>query len=362
MAALCSAAFFSCKKEPVEDFPLSENTYLKESLELTCSGSRMEGKQVLFSPEIMDETKAVLEFSGLEWGIGANKAATPGILPGVMKTVLDVDIERRHDGILFSGSGVQDGISYTCTGSIDNNGMKADLTVTQPEHRLTGSHPVVKADPLIVNWESSQFMLLGKKWDMNELLSMILNLTNARETVGNCMHEVRFTTDGNMRFVFSRKDNLEERLVSPCNLTLCAGVTDTDFTMYVNPFAFGSAAVTDTVAVAGTKAIKISELIADVSTVLSTYFSKGIEVSYTVNPDGTARIFVDKETLLPVLELLRPLFEDENFRKTLIALVKELAPPALSGFIGPIITPFFKQLPAIIDGTVALEFGLNVEM
>lgn len=98
--ALAGGVLTSCSNDDDSSVvsPITQTkTYADASgLTLTYSGAPMLGKQVVFTPDANDITKATLTLSGAQTtsplSDNASGLATAGVIPGEVSTTIDVDM------------------------------------------------------------------------------------------------------------------------------------------------------------------------------------------------------------------------------------------------------------------------------
>ena len=366
VAAIIISAAASCSKEEDSSFPVENGTFSENTLILNYSGQPMVGKQVTFTANPSDASKGWIEISGQDWRKEENgsKLGTSGAVPGMDVTRIDVNVNAEEDQMTFNGNGTQECNQISCTGSINEEGMKLDLNVLVAENSLQGTYHMQKLpqDPFCYNWEADGLSLgMGPaKIEMNAVLNLILNQLQIKEQtvaekISAHLHEVKFMEDGNVMISYSRKDNLETPVTSPANTACYGKVKDGKFVLYLNPFAIQKARDIQT------KSVNLSTLISQIGGQVFSYLETGIPMSFHTNSEGITSVCIDERTLLPILKSLKPLFEDEEFQKTLVGLISSALPENIGGMVGMLLPNLIRQLPDIIDSTRSILLGINLK-
>ena len=122
--------------------PITETTYnSKNGLELTYSGETLLGKQVVFTPNAADGTKATLKLSGATFSMEGMPMTLPGngVIPGEEITTLEVEnILINGDVISFEGKNENESRVINYKGTADKSSMNLDLNVVMASNVLSG--------------------------------------------------------------------------------------------------------------------------------------------------------------------------------------------------------------------------------
>ena len=88
--------------------------------------------------------------------------------------------------------------------------------------------------------------------------------------------------------------------------------------------------------------------------------AEGVPLSYTTGEDGKTVVYLGKDVLLPLLQQIAPLFEDEQTVNSLVELLKESAGEELAGLVELFLKPVLVAMPDIIATTTDVQIGLTL--
>ena len=372
-AVICSVSLFTSCSDDDDDkvvCPVSETTFTdKSGLQLTYSDAPMLGKTVQFVPQgdkaVLTLSGAPLELSGLQRNEmpALGGLATAGVVPGELTTTLNVDLKIEGDKVSFEGTDEKEGRVLTYKGEATQSGLQLDLNVTLPKNELAGTSwnlaPVkfLSASPIHVVWDADKFPLGDDgEWDMNGALNLMFGMAPIKDgktipqLLCGVLNKVTFLADGNIQAEY--KDDPSDADWKTSSLNLASYVVK-DGKLYVYLNAAQIAAVA-----ARSRAIDMSfvtELVKDIIPMLA----GGVPLSYSIGEDGKTIVYLDKDVLLPLLQKVAPLFEDEVVINELIELLKANA-GEMAALVDPFLKPILVALPNVIATTTEIQIGLTL--
>lgn len=385
MAGLACGGFFtSCSDDddPTTDeiviCPIAQTTYTDASgLVLTYSGQPVLGKQVVFAPDANDGSKATLTISGVLdlssftglMNSRENASATlaaPGVIPGQTTTNLTVDLTVSGDEVSFEGTTEQDGCTIAYDGSASEGGLTLNLNVTMPANDLTNTTwTVVPFDdvtyqsiPIHFVWESSKDITImpGYALPVSTIVEMALRLPllgdqSVNGALTQVFHSVTFNADGNITAEYKKNMTDAEWATSPLNMaqyTANAG----SLQLYLNPSQIMANIQNSRLSRSTT-----SDILANLMPVVLPMLSQGVPMKYVIE-DNNMKVYLGTDVLLPLLEALAPMFQDEAFLQQIMDMVaNDPTMGAMAGMVGPVL----EQLPDVIAGTTNMEVGVNFQ-
>ena len=374
MAGLACGGFFtSCSDDddPTTDevviCPIAQTTYTDASgLVLTYSGQPVLGKQVVFTPDANDGSKATLTISGVLdlssftglMNSRENASATlaaPGVIPGQTTTNLTVDLTVSGDEVSFKGTTDQDGCTIAYEGSASEGGLTLNLNVTMPANDLTGATWTISGEaPIHFVWESDkQISIVPGMLDMpiGDIINLALSFPLLGEQTVNgaltqVFHSVTFGTDGNITAEY--KKNMTDAPLNMAQYTANAG----SLQLYLNPSQIMANIQNSRLSRSTT-----SDILANLMPVVLPMLSQGVPMKYVIE-DNNMKVYLGTDVLLPLLEALAPMFQDEAFLQQIMDMVaNDPTMGAMAGMVGPVL----EQLPDVIAGTTNMEVGVNFQ-
>lgn len=373
---LCILSFFTaCSDDDDVKCPVENTVFTdKNGLQLTYSGEAMLGKEVSFTSQSVD--KAVLTLSGasldLSGLIPAGKStnntstegiATAGVVPGELTTTLNVDLLVEGEKVSFEGTDEKDGRVINYKGEATKDGLKLDLKVTMPKTDLVGTSwklaPVgfMTADPIHIVWNADEFPFNGGTWDIQSALLLTMGMAPIKDGMTvpqllfGILNEVTFLPDGNIQAKYKNTPADTEWKESPLNLAMYAVKGDKLY-VYLN--------ANQIMAVANkSRAADLSFVMGLLKNIVP-MLAEGIPLSYTTNEDGNTVVYLGKDVLLPLLQQIAPLFEDEQTVNSLVELLKGSAGEELGALVDAFLKPVLVAMPDIIATTTDIQIGLTL--
>ena len=366
-AVICSVALFtSCSDDDDKIVsPVGETTFTDANgLQLTYSGATMLGKKVTFSPNAADATKATLTLAGeldlssmINRSTGASPQA-PGVIPGEITTVLNVEnIVIDGDKVKFKGTDEKNGRTINYDGEATSSFLKLNLTVSLPANALAGTAFTTIEDgglgSLYYKWDAAEFPYFGGTWDINSAIVLIISFTQIDgktipAMLAGILHKITFLPDGNIQAEY--KDELTDAEWKTSDLNIATYTVDGDkIYLYLNP---------SQIAASVNRSIGVDDILGNLIPAVLPMLSNGIPLSYSVDSDGNVTAYLDTATLLPILKLVAPMFEDEEFVNSLIQMLTEQAGDM--GYLVGMLKPVLVAMPQIIETTEVVQFGLKL--
>jgi len=373
----CGGFFTSCSDDddPTNDeivvCPVGQTTYTDASgLVLTYSGQPVLGKQVVFAPDANDGSKATLTISGvldlssltgmMAGRQDASAIGVPGVIPGQVTTTIPVDLTVSGDEVSFEGTTDQDGCTIAYEGSASEGGLTLNLNVTMPANDLTGATWTISGEaPIHFVWESDkQISIVPGMLDMpiGDIINLALSFPLLGEQTVNgaltqVFHSVTFGTDGNITAEYKKNMTDAEWATSPLNMaqyTANAG----SLQLYLNPSQIMANIQNSRLSRSTT-----SDILANLMPVVLPMLSQGVPMKYVIE-DNNMKVYLGTDVLLPLLEALAPMFQDEAFLQQIMDMVaNDPTMGAMAGMVGPVL----EQLPDVIAGTTNMEVGVNFQ-
>ncbi len=381
-SAAAVLALVSCEKKGAEPFFVQTETFSGNRLELFYSDCLMHGKSVTVTPDAEDASKATLTLAGMDWSAVAKAEGpvkTSGVLPGQFTTELDVTMSVFADHAEISGESQVEGYSVTTKGSFDRNGLKIHFDVIAPQNPLAGNYGLNAENPLIINWDADRFPFGDGDWAIQDALRMVMMMVKIEgkspaQHLAELLHEVYFLNDGNVQIKYSPADQRDKQVVSPLNLAFYSGVTENSAKLSLNVFGIqkmiqsqqpGNDPATKAPAENGgdkpTIQVDLAAVINDVKAVLNNAITNGVKLGYRMDAEKKAmELFLDKDTLLPLLEAVCPIFEDPGAVAMIVEVLKQSAPAEMQQMVTVFVPPILNGLPITIKTTRSIEIGIRL--
>lgn len=374
--ALAGSILTSCSSEdsPSVVSPITQTkTYTDNSgLTLTYSGAPMLGKQVVFTPNADDASKATLTLSGVQAGavMAANTSAvaTAGVIPGETTTTIDVDLSVKNDSVTFSGEENRGGYTLKYQGSATDASLNLALNVTFAETAWTNtSWSLLPAgnlfsgdpmQPVYLNWKADSFDFNGSPYDIQSALTLIVSMTQIKgNTIPNLLcgvlNKVTFLPDGNIQAEYKDSVNAAEWKTSPLNLATYTVPEANKIRLFLNPTQIASAA-------SGKSRAGVTDILPQLMAAVTPMLSEGILITLDKDEEGVLTAYLDTDTLLPVLKIAAPLFEDEATVEQLLTQLKAQA-GEMASMVDVFLKPIFTAMPQIIGSTETIQIGIKMQ-
>lgn len=374
-AVICSVALFtSCSDDDAKVVsPVGETTFTDANgLALTYSGVSMLGKKVTFTPNAADATKATLTLSGLmdlSSILRSNDTPAvnaPGVIPGETTTTLNVEnMIIDGDKVVFEGTEENNGRSIKYSGEATSKNMNLALEVTMPSNVLSGTSwdlaptgTMFEGDPMApihVKWDADEFSFGGSTWDINSAISLIVSMTQIEgksipQLLSGVLNKVTFLPDGNIQAEYKNSLTDTEWKTSELNIATYT-VSNNKIYLFLNLSQIMSSANKN-------RDINSNEILGSLIPMVLPMLSNGIPMTYVEEEDKMS-VYLDTETLLPILQVLAPMFENEEFVTGLVDMLKEQA-----GDMGALVDAFLKpvlvEIPQIVSTTKTVQIGLKL--
>lgn len=348
-------------------------------LNLTYSGQPMYGKQVQFSPDANDGSKATLKLGGAAFApatkdVEKSGIKTSGVIPGEQSTILPVNLVINGTVVSFEGVDESNGRKLAYKGSIDNGKMNLDLNVTLLNNDLANTsykplEPIVdpsmtkpvENNPILISWVAKDSIPVGSpdnKYPANQLIQMVMGMKlidgqSAPEFIHSVLGQVTFLPDGNIQAKYKDDPKEETWKDSPLNVVTYR-MNDGKLMLYVNPSQIE--------AIEAASKVSVNDLLPMILPVFANVLENGIPVNCEVSGEGIMKAYIDKEVLLPILNAIKPMLESKEAVDAIMGLIKSSLPdPTLGMVIEMFVRPILEALPGVIDTTTELNVGLNLE-
>ena len=266
--------------------------------------------------------------------------------------------------LIFLASGI---VTLSC--SDDNDHLEtfpivgktynpAPLITEQPDDAF--SDPVIVQRPDILIWESTNKIVTSEGQPGSNVMDVI-NLMlafapiegadNYMDALQRSIRNISFLPDGNIQaeYVENLKEDKDDWKTSPKGIATYKVDSDSKLRLFLH---------LDEIKKTGLMTESGTDGVAGLILTLQDLLQNGISLTYSLDGHKLS-VYLDKETLLPILKKLKPLFQNTEFCNQM----KEAANSAMPGmgmFINPILDAIFRDLPSVIDGTTQLRIGLNL--
>lgn len=382
-ALLAGATVTSCSNDdepekvvcPVESTTFSDTN----GLVLTYSGQPMIGKQVQFTPNQEDGSKATLTLSGasvempsMPMGreVSNNPIAAPGVIPGETTTTIAVDLTIEGDKVTFKGIDEKNGRKLTYTGEVTSGSMKLDLQVEMPQNALSGTTWKLAGDPENLNENPEKPILpfhiiwttehkpngQEQPMDMGYILRLVASMTPIEGVkmpvaLYNVFQSVTFQPDGNIQAMYKDEMTDAEWKESPKNLAMyTVDESKKQVRVFLNVAQIAATASQES-------RTSVQEVIPQIMGQLTELLVSGIPVSYATLEDGSTAFYLDDEVLLPLLKIVAPLTADPELKAKILELVKANAGP-MGDFAAIFVGQILDNFVGVVDKTTDIQLGI----
>ncbi|WP_430812054.1 MULTISPECIES: DUF4925 domain-containing protein [unclassified Carboxylicivirga] len=369
---LTASVFTACSDDddPVVS-PVEETVYTDATgLQLTYNDAAMLGKQITYTPNVADVTKATITLAGEPLNLTAQTKSTegiasPGIIPGEASTTLNVEnVVITGDKVTFTGTDEANGRTITYTGEASADALTLNLSVELPATPLDGTTwNVITGEnnaPIHILWDADPFMFMGNPegWDMQSALNLIMMMTKIEEQtipqmLCGVLKSVSFLPNGNIQAEYKDSLKAAEWLTSPLNIAMYTA-NESDIRLYLNPGQIIASATKST------KSTDPNAAIAALIQQIAPMLGEGIPLTYKTDEQGAMIAYLDETTLLPLLQTVAPMFEDEAFVNMIVELLKAQAPADMAGTIDLFLKPVLVAIPEVVASTRSMEIGLKL--
>ena len=257
----------------------------------------------------------------------------------------------------FKGTDEKNGRTINYDGEATSSFLKLNLTVSLPANALAGTAFTTIEDgglgSLYYKWDAAEFPYFGGTWDINSAIGLIISFTQIDgktipAMLAGILHKITFLPDGNIQAEY--KDELTDAEWKTSDLNIATYTVDGDkIYLYLNP---------SQIAASVNRSIGVDDILGNLIPAVLPMLSNGIPLSYSVDSDGNVTAYLDTATLLPILKLVAPMFEDEVFVNSLIQMLTEQAGDM--GYLVGMLKPVLVAMPQIIETTEVVQFGLKL--
>lgn len=390
-AALMLGALASCSDDSDDIKTFGSKSFTDESgLTLTVNGAPMIGKTVAYAPGA-DASKATLTVTsqfdlslipGIE-GEG-NVLAGPGALPGSKELVLPVTLtDNNGSHAIFSGNSDTQYCTFSYSGEVTDNTLTLSFTdVTLKDTRIAGTwapvpysinddwasdeYGTVYSNPVYYVWEStSDFNFLGTPMPINKILDLVMALpliNDSQYTVplalNAALQNIDFRTDGNViaKYIDIAEENATAQ-TSPANLAQYVLTSDNSMLFFLNPQAIAAHEAQGLKKRATRADIDFSNVLGNVIAQLGGKLGDGVPMRYRLDGNEMS-VYLDTNTLLPLMKSISPLLRDEAVVAQLVELVSQQEG---MDFIAPMLPSMIASAADVIDNTTKIEIGINLK-
>lgn len=389
-AVICTIGLFTSCSDDDEKVvnPIPQTTFNSENgLQLTYNGAPLLGKKVTFTPDATEATKATLrlegefDLAGILKGQRSNMTSPtgPGVFPGSPVTTLSVDLSINGNQCTFSGVSETEYCTFSYAGKVTAGTMDLSFTdVTLKNTALAGTvwkpTPLANTEdggmdePIHFVWKSgtkAAIEIFGhpSEIEINDLLLLALRFplfddgsgdrVSVEQMLCSVLKDVTLGADGNIVATYMDAANGgTEWVTSPSNMAQYVVTGDNQLLLFLNPQAI--MANVDNVE-KSVRTVDVGAILQQAIAELYPMLINGVPLTYT-KEGNRMKVFLGTDLLLP-LNIVAPLFEDEEFLNMVIEAMK--SDPQFGGMAGMMV-PTLKLLPEIIKNTTQLEIGLDL--
>mgnify|MGYP002648160757 CR=1 FL=1 len=357
---LCTLSFFTaCSDDDDEKNPnvLDVNTaYSGDKLDLKYSDSPLLGKEITFDTK--DGKTATITMKGI---LDINKllsllmskstaviSTAPGVIPGEVTTTLsNVVLTLSGEKYTFEGTDNNNGREVKYSGEVQKDKLTMSVNVTMPENDLTDTTWTLPemdwntgTAAIYFLWESDHEGitipgLIDQPWPTKDA-SMLIG-TMLSPTLQKVLQNVTFQKDGNIVASYSKAGEAPSWQTSPINL---AQYYFKDKKMYVQ---LNIDMIMATAQSGNSKAEATIPGLSDLYPLLSAGIPLNCEIA-----DGKAKIYMDKDLLVPLLSILG--------NEAIAGMIMKKIPEEQKEMVGGILA----QLPALLQATTKMDLGLSL--
>ena len=374
--ALAGGVLTSCSNDDDSSVvsPITQTkTYADASgLTLTYSGAPMLGKQVVFTPDANDITKATLTLSGAQTtsplSDNASGLATAGVIPGEVSTTIDVDLTIKNDTVTFAGEENRGGYTLKYQGSATDASLNLALNVTfvetawtntswqlLPPGNLFSGDPM---QPIHIVWDAEPFDFNGSPNEIQSLITLVISMTQIEgntipKMLCEVLKKVTFLSDGNVQAEYKDSLNATEWKTSPLNLATYTVPEPNKIRLFLNPAQIAATA-------SGKSRAGMTDVLSQLMAAVTPMLSEGILITLEKDEEGVLKAYLDTETLLPILKIVAPLFEDEAAVEQILSMLKAQA-GEMAGMVDVFLKPILVAMPQIIGSTETIQIGIKMQ-
>ena len=214
-------------------------------------------------------------------------------------------------------------------------------------------------NPILIKWEADDFPFADGSWDIQNALNLIIGMTQIEgqtipQMLCGILGEVSFLPDGNIQAKYKNSLADADWSTSPLNIATYTVTSDNELVLYINPAQI--------IAMNG-GAEGSSNIIMTVFGMipsLQSMLTDGIPLGVSKDENGVMSVYLEEEVLLPILQTVKPFFENEETINMIMEMIKASAgdmADLAEAFLRPILVAF----PNIIDTTEDMEIGIKLE-
>ena len=367
-------------------------------LELTFSGNKAVGKDILFTPDANDATLATLTFLGERFDVEAamNNGSrneepagfsTSSVFAGEGEVTLPISMVIEGDKGTFEGSSESKYYTYDYRGSVLENILTVEISnVALKNKKFAGTEwnlePIVKNDwgmvesiPMKFEWESEKKLaieLFGTttEYSMSQIMALVMSIgivpgedgkkITIPEIVSSMLQSVKFENDGNLAASYVDMKTKQPK-TSPKGLAQYVVVDDSKMKLVLNPFAIAADAKKEPAADDNAEANPMGEMMKALTPEIlkalnaDDKLTNGVDINYIVEGDKMTA-FVDETLFLPVLKMFAPMLQNPDLINTIVEAIKQNPDMAA---MAPMIESVLKQFPEVVNTTTKMEVGLK---
>ncbi len=356
-AIFATLSFAACSDD--DETPgegLTAKTYENTELAVTCNGEPVIGKSVRFAPA---NGKATLTFLGQDFDLNAIAAgsniglqlptvATCGVLPGTPNYALTVDLTGEKDTSSFSGSSETAYCTFSYSGTVNAETLSIELKdVTLKNTSLSGTSLSGTWD--IPALDDNTYNVIRAVWDsstpvnidygelgifpmpISSILGVLfaLPISNEQsivELLTSNLKSITFGEDGNITANYLAAGGADAGTFVQSPKNIAQYVVDGDkIKVFLNPQGIAYADAANANAAKKSRAADINAILGEVLGQLAPMFAEGLPLRFgaaLLDAEGNEAddpnliqkcVYLDTDVLLPILQAVSPLFEDEEF-------------------------------------------------
>ena len=279
-------------------------------------------------------------------------------MQGISTLTLNLSNIINEEGkISFEGTQEVNNATITYKGNATANSMSLDLNVSMPQNELAGKtfklqQPAAwQTTPIYVNWKADEFPFNDGTWDMQNAISMVLAMAKIEEKtipemLTAVLGEVTFLPDGNIQATYKKGLADSNWQTSPLNLAMYTVVNGKIY-LHLNMVQIAAISGADLSSVLG----MIQNFVPGLD------LNAGLPLAYRVEEDKSLKVYLDTQFLLPILKVVKPIFEDPQMVTAIVDMLKAQA-EGMEQMIDVFLKPVIVAFPNTVDTTTEVEIGL----
>ena len=212
--------------------------------------------------------------------------------------------------------------------------------------------------PIHVVWDAEPFDFMGAPYEIQSLITLAIGMTQIEgNTIPKMLcvvlNKVTFLSDGNVQAEYKDSLNASEWKTSPLNLATYTVPEPNKIRLFLNPAQIAATA-------SGKSRAGMTDVLSQLMAAVTPMLSEGILITLEKGEEGVLKAYLDTETLLPILKIVAPLFEDEAAVEQILSMLKAQA-GEMAGMVDVFLKPALVAMPQIIGSTETIQIGIKMQ-